>query len=250
MKKFIATTMAVMLLVFAAAGQFNGNATSAAAAVETNTEISTMETNASSQIEVAPDIAYINTEISIIDESKTNAINSNKAATNALINALSAAGIPAKDIKTTGYYVSSFIDKVPVDPAAQNPVYKDVKKYQARSTFKVTVSKVAEVGDVLDRIAGVDNVNINNVTYALSSITAYKKEAINKAVALAKENLSFAAAAAGAKLFKLKTLSVDFNDNPYTPYPYYAKADAAGSVYQNPENLKISATVHMVYQVK
>jgi uncharacterized protein len=249
MKKILVAILILMITMTVGVFQ-SGNMVSAATPTDNAAVASTIETNATSQIEAAPDIAYVNAEISITDESKNVATTTNKSATVALVKALIDAGIPNKDIKTTGYYVSTFIDRVPVDPQLSNPVYKDVKKFQVRSTFKITVRKIASVGDVLEKMTNVDNVNISNVTYGLSNISTYKKEAIKQAVALAKENIAFAAADANVKLYKLQTMSVEFNNNPYTSYQYYTKAEASDSVYQNPEDIKISASVHMVYIVK
>ena len=71
---------------------------------------------------------------------------------------------------------------------------------------------------------------------------------------MAKENLTYASDAANVKLDKLQSMTVDFNNNPYPIYNMYSKslasADAAAPIYQNPENIKISATVHMVYTTK
>jgi uncharacterized protein YggE len=255
MKKFFVAILVLMVTVTAGVFQSSNivsasTSTNSGATAATATATSTIETNATSQLEVAPDIAYVNTEISIIDEIKNVATSANKSATAALIKALTDAGIPVKDIKTTGYYVSTFIDRVPVDPQQANPVYKDIKKFQVRATFKITVRKITEVGDVLEKLTNVDQVNISNVTYGLSNISSYKKEAIKQAVVLAKENIAFAADNANVKLYKLQTMSVEFNNNPYTSYPYYTKAEARDSVYQNPEDIKIIASVHMVYIVK
>jgi uncharacterized protein YggE len=97
----------------------------------------------------------------------------------------------------------------------------------------------------------VESANIYNITYTVSNISDYKKEAIKKAVNMAKENITFAAEASGVKLDKLQSLSVDFYNNSYHPYPIYAKtAKESGSatlLYQNPGNIKVSATVRMVY---
>lgn len=215
---------------------------------------STIETNATSQLEVAPDIAYINANITIINEVKNVAYNTNKTSANNLINALIGAGIAKNDIKTTSFYASAYIDKVIVDSNVPNPIYKDVKKYQTTSNFKITVKNVNNVGDILDKILEVDNVDISNVSYGITNITKFKKDAIKQAVDLARENISFSAEAANVKLDKLQSLTVDFNNNSIQPYPVFTKAmqnsDASTQMYQNPENIKISASVHMVYTTK
>lgn len=225
-----------------------------AATVTIPTTAATIETNATSQVEVAPDVAYIVASITIINEAKDISYNTNKVSTNNLVNALIGANIPKTDIKTTSFYASAYIDKVVVDPQATNPVYKDVKKYQTTTNLKITIKDINNVGDVIDKMLGIDNVDISNVSYGIVDITKYKKGAIKKAVDIAKENITFAAEGASVVLDKLKSMTIDFNDNPYQPYPVYSKtilsADAATPMYQNPENIKISATVHIVYTTK
>jgi uncharacterized protein YggE len=244
----------VLLLILVTAVIFaqTGSVASAASAV-TNSVVSTIETNATSQLDVAPDIAYINANITIINESKDVSYNTNKTSANNLVNVLIAAGIDKNDIKTTSFYASAYIDRVVVDPQATNPVYKDVKKYQTTSNLKITIKNVDNVGNIIDKMLNIDNVDISNVTYGIANVTKFKKEAINQAVNLAKENITFSAEAANVKLDKIQTITVDFNNNPYTPYPVFAKASQSSDsspMYQNPENIKISATVHMVYTTK
>jgi uncharacterized protein YggE len=249
MKKNLALLLILITtIIFAQAG-----GVASAAPVVKDPVVSTIETNATSQLEVAPDIAYINAVITIVNEVKDVSYNTNKTSANNLVNALIAAGIDKKDIKTTSFYASAYIDKVVVDPQATNPVYKDVKKYQTTSNFKITIKNVDNVGNIIDKMLNVDNVDISNVTYGIANVTNFKKEVIKEAVNLAKENISFSAEAANVKLDKLQGMTIDFNNNPYTPYPVYAKAmQSADStpMYQNPENIKISATVHMVYTTK
>jgi uncharacterized protein len=239
----------IMTVIFTQAGS-----PVSAAAIDAASSSRTIETNATSQLEVTPDIAYINANISIIDVVKSVTYNTTKASLNNLINILTENGISKTDIKTTNFYSSAYIDKVVVDPKAANPVYKDVKKYQTSVSIKITIKNIDTVGDSLDKILGVDNVDISNITYGINNITKYKKEAIKQAVDMAKENITFASASANVTLDKLQSMTVDFNNNPYPIYNMYSKslanADAAAPIYQNPENIKISASVHMIYTTK
>jgi uncharacterized protein YggE len=213
----------------------------------------TIETNATNQIEVSPDIAYINASINVVDESREKAASINKSSTTAMIEQVISAGILKTDIKTTSFYANAYIDRVIVDPKDPSPTYKDVKKYQTTSNFKIAVKDITKVGDVLDKLLAVDNVNIGNINYDVKDVSKYKNQAIKGAVLIAKENIMDAAEASGVKLDKLQTMSVDFSSNNSQPYPIYAKAmvaSADSTVYQNPENIKITATVHVVYNVK
>jgi uncharacterized protein len=247
MKKNLALLLILITtIIFAQTG-------SIASAVVAAPMVATIDTNATSQLEVAPDIAYINSVITITNESKDVSYNTNKTSASNLVNALIAAGIDKKDIKTTSFYASAYIDKVVVDPQATNPVYKDVKKYQTTTNFKITIKSVDNVGNIIDKMLNVDNVDISSVTYGIANVTSFKKEVIKAAVDLAKENISFSADAANVKLDKLQSMTIDFNNNPYTPYPVFAKSlqsSDSSPMYQNPENIKISATVHMVYTTK
>lgn len=225
----------------------------AAATTAQDIKQATIETNASSQLEVTPDIAYINANINVVDESKDVANNTNKTNTTAMINAIISAGIQKNDIKTTSFYASSYIDRVVVNPKDPNPTYKDVKKYQTSANFKITVRNINQVSDVLDKILDIDNLNINNITYGINNVAPFKKEAIKQAVDMAKENIEYAAEAAGTKLDKLQAMTIDFSNNSSSPYPIYSKALVSSdttSMYQNPENIKISASVHMIYTTK
>jgi uncharacterized protein YggE len=248
-KNLVFLLILIMTVIFTQSGR-----NVSAASIDAASPSSTIDTSATSQVEVAPDVAYINANISIIDVVKSVTYNTTKASLNNLINTLTGNGIPKTDIKTTSFYSSAYIDRVVVDPKAVNPVYKDVKKYQTSASIKITVKNIETVGDVLDKILGVDNVDVSNVTYGVNDITKYKQQAIKQAVDMAKENLTFASTSANVSLDKLQSMTVDFNNNPYPIYNMYSKsmasADAAAPIYQNPENIKISATVHMIYTTK
>lgn len=250
-KLFMAILIAMVIIFIPQSG-------SIAFASETESVVNqgTLETSATSELEVAPDIAYINANITIISESKDQSFNTNKTSVNNLVNSLIEAKIPKADIVTIGFYSNAYIDKIVVDPTAQYLVYKDVKKYQTTTNFKITVRDIAKVGDIIENMLSVENVTISNVSYSVNNIYSYKKEAIARAVTMAKENITFAAEASDVKIDKLRSLSVDFYNNSYQPYPIpiYTKAPmeagASAPLYQNPGNIKISATVRLVYTTK
>jgi uncharacterized protein len=243
-----------MPIVMALVIIFTAQSGTVALASETAPKQSTIETSATSELEVAPDIAYINASVRIISESKDQSFNTNKVSVNNLVNSLLGAKIPKADIVTMGFYSNSYVDREVVDPKAAYPVYKDIKKYQTTTNLKITVRDISKVGALIEEVLSVENVTINNVSYAVSNISNYKKEAILKAVTMARENITFAAEASDVKLDKLQSLSVDFYNNSYQPYPIYTKAaaeaDSVAPIYQNPSDIKISATVRMVYTTK
>jgi uncharacterized protein len=246
-KKFFTPVFLAIMIIFTS--QFG----TVALAAETTPKQGILETSASSELEVAPDIAYIYVNITIVNESKDKSFNTNKASVNNLVNSLIEAKIPKSDIVTTGFFSNPYIDRILEDPKAAYPVYREVKKYQTTTNLKITVRNISNVGDIIEKMLSVEDVNISNVSYTVSNITSYKKEAIQGAVNAARENLSFAAEASDVKLDKLQSLTVDFHNNTYQPYPIYAKTMDAGSsspLYQNPGNIKISASVRMVYSVK
>lgn len=251
MKKTLFILSLLLTFTLSQSGIMAGAVTGSAQ--QSNVNPATIETSATSQIEAAPDIAYINASINIVDESRTVASSTNKKATDNMIDAAVKAGVAKVDIKTVSFYANAYIDRIVENPNDPKPIYKDVKKYQVTSNFKIKVKDLAKVSDVLGSLLDVDNVNIGNVNYDVSNLQSYKNQAIQKAVADAKDNIVFAAAAAGVKVNKLQSMSVDFSNNSYNPYPVYANAMVAkdsSSVYQNPDNIKVSASVHLVYTVK
>ncbi|MDP4161001.1 MAG: SIMPL domain-containing protein, partial [Bacillota bacterium] len=110
-----------------------------------------------------------------------------------------------------------------------------------------------KVGEMLDKLANISEVNVNSVNYSIEDPANYKKQVIASAIAEAKQNILYSAEALGVKLDKLNYLTINFNSNSgYQTFPRIPVAlkDSSISQPQNPDKITISATAIMSYLIQ
>jgi|GEM_PF-1617327 len=229
-----------------------------------------IETTASGEVEAEPDIAYLNFQIRTeADSSETAQQNNAKAVTKA-IDLLVAKGIARDEIYTT-YYNSYSYTKTEVRPLAADGVasLSSVRPAEAvppeeitetvvfvtESTLRVTVKNIAKVGSLLTDLATIPEVRVNGVEYALQNVLQYKREAISRAISEARQTIDYTADALDVELAGLRNIRVDFNSYYYGPVyakEMYAAADEGAGIPQpqNPQKIKVTASVYLAYNVK
>ncbi|MGI5838807.1 MAG: SIMPL domain-containing protein [bacterium] len=257
-KRFSVSVAAFLLVLLIAAPVFAEDATAA---------VPYIETTATGEVEAAPDIAYLNFQVRTEADSSAAAQQSNAKAVNTAIDLLVAKGLARDEIFTTYYRSYSYTKKetVPLErdsaAASGGPVRidvpgegKEITVYVTESTLRATAPDIAKVGSLLADLATVPAVRVNNVDYSLKNVLQYKQAAITAAIREARETIDITAAALGAEIAGLRTIRVDFNSRYY--YPVYAREMLADEVAeaapqpQNPEDIKVAATVYLSYNVK
>lgn len=208
----------------------------------------TIETSASSSISVDPDTVQLS--LTVRTEESTGALSQEKnaAAVSKAIDLLVGEGINKDDIKTTNYSTYSYT-KTDGDKNAAN----ERTVYLTNSGLEVNLTQFDKVGEILGKLASINEVNVNSVNYSVLDTTKYKEQLISEAISEAKQNIQYSANAIGVKLDKLNSLRIDFNSDSNI-HPYLMKSDAiSGSAVpqpQNPDKIKISATVNLSYFVQ
>jgi hypothetical protein len=216
-----------------------------------------------------PDLAKVTIGVTTEATTSTKAMGDNADAMSAVIAAIKRLGIPEKDIKTstvslqpkyeyqypttTGYPAST--DKVvPPVPTSTPPTSLSTRivGYTAVNTVTVTVRDMSLVGRVIDEGYNGGANQINGVTFMLSDekgATVYK-EALQKAVAEAKDKASLLASAAGISDYRLKTVA---ENGQYYPVAYDAMEKSSGVAMASaptpisPGQNKVTATVGLTY---
>jgi len=210
-----------------------------------------IETTATGTVEVPPDMAEIYITVRNESLSRDTVQKDNALRVQELTRALSKFKV---EVKTTYFYNYQIQEGEPIVQPMQEgakPV-KYVIKYVVESGLKVIANDVKEVGDILAVASNTQNAYVNSVQYGVKNISVYKKQAINEAIKQAKESIEISADGLGAKLIRPEQVRVDFG-SPYY-YPVMKAYDTAQRVEgyvpqpQNPEPVKVTATVYMVYK--
>lgn len=230
----------IPLLAFALTLSACGTVGSAAPA-----NVRTLNVNGIGQAYLTPDIAYIYMGVHTEDSSVSEAVNSNKARTNAVIDALKNSGVDEKDIRTINFSIWPSQQYAPDGSLGE-------MKYAVDNTVYVVVRNLDGLGALLDNAIGAGANNINSIQFDVADKTEAVKEARAKAVEDAKTQATELADAAGVKLGAIQTIS--FYDS--SPYPMAEGKGGGGggmnvaSVPIQPGQLTISVTVSLTYEIK
>ncbi len=206
----------------------------------------TLNVNGVGQVYLTPDIAYIYVGVHTEGVTASDAVESNKTQTNAVIDALKAAGVDEKDIRTTNFSIWPSQQYGPDGTVVGNVVVVDNNVY-------VVVRDLDGLGDLLDSVIIAGANSINSIQFDVADKTEAVKEARVKAVDDAKTQAAELAGAAGVTIGEIQSIS--FIDN--SPYPMYEGKGGGGgmmaadaSVPIQPGQLSISVSVSVTYEIK
>ena len=194
-----------------------------------------------------PDRAQISLAVEIENPNVKAAQAENAARMTAVMNALTAAGIPEDALKTTGYNIYPVYDDYKIG------VTQKIRTYRVTNTLTVTLHDVNRTGEVID-IGVANGINqANSIQFLLSDEqsqvlrTAALKEATERASADAKT----VAAALGVSITSVKSAEIG---GGYTPvlFQNYAMEDSVGGGAPTPiqpGDITVTATVTVTYWI-
>lgn len=153
-----------------------------------------------------------------------------------------------KDIETINYNIYPEYD--------WSSGKQESKGYRTTNTLKVTTQYFDDLGAIVDSAVKAGATGIDSINFELSKDkqNEVKREALAKATEDAKLKAEAIANGLGAKLGKLT--SVTESSYNYIPYPLFrgggdiAAAEKAVSTNIEPQNLEITASINVVYQIK
>ena len=210
-----------------------------------NTEV--VSVSGTSTIKVDPDRAVFYVSVQSLKDTAEAAQVDNSKRTQAVIDALLAAGLDKKALETQNYNIYRREDW-----SEQGSKFKG---YQADNTIKVTVDDMTKVGTYIDKAVNNGADSIQSVNFELKEATQKIKyaEAITKAGTDAQEQAKTLAASVGAKLGKI--VRVSGSNSNYYPMPIYkdlmvASSGRAAEVPIVPQQLDVTATVSVDYALK
>jgi len=208
--------------------------------------VRSMNVSGTGEVTLKPDIAYINIGVHTEKATASEATAQNNTDAQAVIDALTAAGVAADDIQTTNF---SIYQKDITDPTTGA---KLSTVYAVDNTVYVTVRDLTKLGAVLDATVKAGANNVNNIQFDLADKTKALSDARTAAVKDAKTEADQLAAAAGVTLGNIQT--INYNENTPPSPVFYGKsvnmavADAAVPISSG--TLQISVNVTITYEIK
>lgn len=199
---------------------------------------------------VKPDHATVNIGVDTSDKLTTKALAANTVLMNRVIEALKAIGVAEKHMQTSNFSIM-----------AQHPQAKDgysfdmtvTLGYAVSNTLTISVDDVSKVGAIIDTAVKAGANTSNSVTFDAKDSKAYDDKVLTEAVQNARHNAEVMAAAEGAKVGKMISMTsapsaLDIGGFPNANYaPVLARI---ASPFVMPGEVPIAARVTVVYAVE
>ncbi len=202
------------------------------------------------KVTTTPDVAVIVLAVETENADAKIAQQQNAQKMDAVTNALKNAGIPAKEIQTTGYNI------MPVTEKDDKPLATSrVRFYRVTNNLQITLSDVNRAGEVIDVAvaSGANRVDRLMLTLSDAKQQQFRSEALTAAVQQARSDADAVAAAIGKTIIDVREVNVGGN---YAPMAYdnrymLAEKAAGGSVPTPIEigEIDVTASVSIAYVI-
>lgn len=206
----------------------------------------TINVTGNAQVILAPNIAYISIGVHTEAQTAKDAVASSNTQSQAVIDAIKAQGVDAKDIQTTNF---SVYQQIKTGPNGEN----QGTYFSTDNTVYVTMRDLSKIGSILDASVAAGANNIYGITFDVQDKEAATQSGRDQAIADAKTQAEQLAKGAGASLGAVQSIS--YYSNVPTPIYYDTKAAPAGvggggSVPISSGQLTLTVTVNVTYELK
>jgi len=210
------------------------------------TQPRTINVTGNAQVILSPDIAYISIGVHSEAATAKDAVAANNTQTQAVMDAIKAQGVDAKDIQTTNF---SVYQQTKTGPNGENQGII----FMTDNTVYVTMRDLTKIGGILDASITAGANNIYGIAFDVQDKEAALGTGRDQAMADAKAQGEELAKSAGASLGAVQSIS--YYSNPPTPIYYDSKAVAAGvggggSVPISTGQLTLTVSVNVTYAIK
>jgi uncharacterized protein YggE len=239
--------MAVAVLAiaaFVAPAAFGRTGQSVALAQEVNTPPRTITVVGEGKVSVKPDTARVNIGVETVKPTVQEASDENEAIVNAVLEALTAQGIDANEIRTSGYsvYAERF--------GPEGPLPEGDVRYRVSNNVSVKIRDLETVGEVLDAAMEAGANNIYGVEFMLEDQTASQSEARAEAVDAAEAKAEELAQLNGVSVGEVVSISEVIANNFYPAASQAMMAmGGGGGTTIAPGELDITTQLQITYAI-
>lgn len=238
-RTFKALMAATALTVFAAPA-FAQSAPTTPMQVHAMAARPALNLSAYGEVRVAPDMATITFGVQTEAPTAQAALADNARRMQEVFAALSRAGIPDRDIQTSGLNLSAQYDYVENQPPR-------LRGYQASNQVTVIINDLSKVGTTADAVVGAGVNQINGISFGLRDPKAAEDQARVLAVRALQDKARLYAQALGVELGSIRSLNEGGGYTPQPQMPVYAmarmeSADASTPVAAGEMTVRIDIT--------
>ena len=209
--------------------------------------VSTINVTGTGKVDLSPDMAYIYLGVHTENPSAAEAVTTNNAQTQKVIDALKKLGIADKDIRTSNFSIWPSQNYTPDGKPLDT-------KYVVDNTVYVTVRDLKSLGDLLDSVIAAGVNTVNSIQFDVADKKEALKQARADAVKDAQAQAQQLADTAGVGLGDL--YSISFSESAQPIYEFGGKGGGgaapaeAVNVPIQPGQLTITASVTASYKIK
>jgi uncharacterized protein YggE len=238
-------TVAILALVFpfaagAAATQATVDPTGATGAPGDGT---LLEVTSQAEATHAPDVATVSAGVVTRAADANAAMRDNATTMDKVMQAIRAAGIPARDIQTAGVSLNPQYRYV----ENQNPV---ITGYQASNTVNLKVRDISRLGKVLDALVASGANQVNGPSFEIDQPEPVYDEARRDALQQAQVRAAMYAKTLGMRVRRIVSISEGGGFRPPGPVPMLmSRAKAESDTAISPGETSLSATLDVVFEL-
>lgn len=231
----------LMLLVFPVAVQAHD---------ETKPETPTLTVSETATVHAAPDTAFVTFGMESPGKSLAEAQKRNSAVMSKVMDRLRELQIDKELIQTSSFTVSPQYRPPPNRPTDAPPTTPDIIGYVVSNMVTVEIRALDRVGTVIEEVLKAGANSFQGLHWGLRDNQSVRLSALKQAVAKAREKAAVLSEALHVKLVRV----VSANEGghmirPAAPMARMAMEASSGEVPVSPGELKVEATVTLVYEI-
>jgi uncharacterized protein YggE len=231
----------LMLLVFPVAVQAHD---------ETKPETPTLTVSETATVHAAPDTAFVTFGMESPGKSLAEAQKRNSAVMSKVMDRLRELQIDKELIQTSSFTVSPQYRPPPNRPTDAPPTTPDIIGYVVSNLVTVEIRALDRVGTVIEEVLKAGANSFQGLHWGLRDNQSVRLSALKQAVAKAREKAAVLSEALHVKLVRV----VSANEGghmirPAAPMARMAMEASSGEVPVSPGELKVEATVTLVYEI-
>ena len=181
-----------------------------------------MTVSGTGNLSVRPDIAYLESGVVSQGKSAAEALSENTKTMNAIFDGLGKLDIEKDDIRTSQFSVNPLYTQPPVRPDGTRDA-PTIRGYQVTNQVTVTVRKLNQLGNVLDKLVSFGSNRLDNVRFEIDNPEPLLDQAREAAVLDALRKAKLYANASGVALGPILKIS----ESGSYQQPVYMKAAMA-----------------------
>jgi len=210
--------------------------------------------NASGSAEISLPADEMRISLGVVTEhaDATQALRQNSRQMNAVVEALQAAGLEKKEYETGQFQISPRYSRRPQQASADwTP---QITLYSVTNSLNIKTSRIDLAGELIQGANAAGANTINSISFGLSDHRAGREEAISAATFNALQDAKVLAEAAGLRLGRVLSISVDdaYVDQPMRNYGMkmdMAMSTETASPPVEAGEISVRATVRILYEV-